>query len=54
MKTHYLFDFDGVPVDSMHVWAGMQTVGVYDASSADFADRMKAVADRYITDFSEM
>ena len=34
--------------------AGMQTVAVYDDSSADFADRMKAVADRYITDFNEI
>lgn len=34
--------------------AGMPTVAVYDPSSADYADRMKAVADRYITDFSEI
>lgn len=34
--------------------AGMPTVAVYDSSSAEFADRMKATADRYISDFSEI
>lgn len=34
--------------------AGMPTAAVYDASSADFSEQMKAAADRYITDFSEI
>ena len=34
--------------------AGMQTVAVYDQSSEDMVDQMKAVADRYIYSFAEL
>jgi HAD superfamily hydrolase (TIGR01509 family) len=34
--------------------AGMISVGIFDESSADFADEMKRVSDRYIMDFSEL
>lgn len=34
--------------------AGMQVCGVYDASSAEFVEEIKAVADRYIYDFTEL
>lgn len=34
--------------------AGMQTVGVFDAYAAHERDNIRAIADRYITDFSEL
>ncbi len=34
--------------------AGMATVGVYDSTGEDFAEQMKATADRYILTFNEM
>lgn len=34
--------------------AGTATIGVYDASSAEYEQEIKAVADRYIYDFSEI
>ena len=49
-----VFFDDNFPAICTAAKAGMQTVGVYDASSADFSEQMKAVADRYITDFSEI
>ena len=34
--------------------AGMRVFGVYDASSADYADDIKAITERYIFDFKEL
>ncbi|MBE6933643.1 MAG: HAD family phosphatase [Ruminococcaceae bacterium] len=34
--------------------AGMQAIGVYDASSEDFAEEMKAAADRYVYSFAQL
>lgn len=34
--------------------AGLKTIAVYDATSADFEARLRAVSDRYIKDFSEI
>ena len=34
--------------------AGLRTVGVFDASSADCADEIKATADGYILSFGEL
>ena len=33
--------------------AGMTTVGVYDASSDDYADRIRSIVDRYLVDYGE-
>lgn len=49
-----LFFDDNFVAVSTAATAGMQTVAVYDASSAEYAADMKKVADRYITDFSEI
>ena len=34
--------------------AGMETVGVYDATSSDYVDEIKSVTDRYICTFDEI
>ncbi|MBQ8230136.1 MAG: HAD family phosphatase [Clostridia bacterium] len=34
--------------------AGMKAYGIYDASSAEYEDEMKAVSDRYIKNFSQL
>ena len=34
--------------------AGMRVCGVYDASSAEYADKMKRICDAYIEDFSQI
>lgn len=34
--------------------AGMKSYGIYDASSAEYEDEMKAASDRYIKNFSEL
>ena len=49
-----VFFDDNYPAIKTAAAAGMPTVGVYDVSSADFVEQMKAVADRYITDFAEI
>ena len=33
--------------------AGMTTVGVYDASSDDYADQIRSIVDRYLVDYAE-
>ncbi len=49
-----LFLDDNYNADKTAKEAGMQVCGVYDASSAEYTDEIKAVADYYITDFSEL
>lgn len=49
-----LFLDDNLDADITAKAAGMQVCGVYDASAADYADRIRAVADYYITDFAEL
>ena len=45
---------DNVGAVSVAKEAGMISVGIFDPSSADFADEMKRVSDRYIMNFSEL
>ena len=47
MKT-YLFDFDGTLVDSMPVY------GVFDETSAEYSQEIRAVTDKYVTNFIEL
>ncbi len=49
-----LFLDDNYNADKTAKEAGMRVCGVYDASSAEYTDDIKAVADYYITDFSEL
>lgn len=49
-----LFLDDNINADKTAKEAGMQVCGVYDDSSADMVEEMKAVCDRYIFDFSEL
>ena len=49
-----LFLDDNLNADKTAKEAGMKVCGVYDASSAEYAEEMKAVCDGYITDFSEL
>ena len=49
-----LFLDDNLNADITAKKAGMQVCGVYDDSSKDFVEEMKAVCDRYIYDFSEL
>ncbi len=42
---------DNLDADTTAKTAGMRVCGVYDASSAEYVDKMKAVVDRYIYDF---
>ena len=38
-----------------HIWVRILSVyGVFDESSRDFADDIRGICDRYITDFSEL
>ena len=45
---------DNLNADKTAKTAGMKVCGVYDASSEDYIEEIKAVADRYIYDFSEL
>lgn len=49
-----LFLDDNLNADMTAKAAGMKVCGVYDASSAEYADEMKAAADYYIRDFTEL
>lgn len=49
-----LFLDDNYNADKTAKSAGMKVCGVYDDSSAEYTEDIKAVADHYITDFSEL
>lgn len=49
-----LFLDDNYNADKTAKTAGMKVCGVYDASSAEYTDEIKAVADYYIDDFAEL
>ena len=49
-----LFLDDNLNADLTAKQAGMTVCGVYDASSAEYADQMKEQTDFYITDFSQL
>ena len=49
-----LFLDDNLNADKTAKAAGMQVCGVYDESSKDYVEEMKAETDRYIYDFSEL
>jgi beta-phosphoglucomutase-like phosphatase (HAD superfamily) len=45
--------------DNLHVLqtakgAGMRTIGVFDETSAETELQMRAISDKYITDFAEL
>ena len=45
--------------DNLHVLktakkVGMATVGVYDESSKDVMEEMRAIADKYVVDFADL
>lgn len=45
---------DNLNADATAKEAGMLVCGVYDESSSEYVDQMKALCDRYIYDFSEL
>jgi HAD superfamily hydrolase (TIGR01509 family) len=49
-----IFLDDNLGADKTAKSAGMKVYGVYDLSSAEYADEMKAICDRYIMDFKEL
>ena len=49
-----LFLDDNLNADKTALKAGMKVCGVYDDSSADYTDEMKAITDFYIYDFKEL
>ncbi len=49
-----IFLDDNLDADTTAKSAGTIVYGVYDPSSSEFADKIKAVADRYIVDFIEL
>lgn len=49
-----IFLDDNLNADKTAKTAGMTVYGVYDDSSAEYVDEMKAVCDRYIYDLSEL
>lgn len=49
-----LFLDDNTNADKTAKLAGMQVCGVYDDSSAEYVEEMKALCDRYIYDFKEL
>lgn len=49
-----LFLDDNYNADKTAKTAGMKVCGVFDESSAEYADEIKAVADYYIDDFAEL
>lgn len=53
VEAIWFFD-DNLNADKTAKTAGMKVCGVYDDSSKDYTDEIKAVADYYIYDFSEL
>ena len=49
-----LFLDDNLNADMTAKASGMKVCGVYDESSKDYVNEMKAVTDYYIYDFSEL
>ena len=49
-----LFLDDNINADKVAKVAGMQVCGVYDDSSKDMVEQMKAATDCYIFDFQEL
>lgn len=49
-----LFLDDNLNADKTAIAAEMKVCGVYDASSAEYSDEIKAIAHYYINDFSEL
>ncbi len=49
-----IFIDDNLGADKTAKTAGMTVYGVYDDSSAEYSEDMKALCDRYIKDFSEL
>ena len=49
-----LFLDDNLNADKTAKDAGMKVCGVYDESSKDYMDEIKAIADYYIYDFAEL
>lgn len=49
-----IFLDDNYHADLTAVRAGMRVFGVYDRSSADYTEEIKAITERYIYDFSEL
>ena len=49
-----LFLDDNYNADKTALSAGMKVCGVYDTSSQDYRDEIKAICDYYVTDFSEL
>lgn len=49
-----LFLDDNYNADKTAASAGMKVCGVYDASSSEYEDEIRAVADHYIKDFGEL
>ena len=49
-----LFLDDNLNADQTAKTAGMQVCGVYDDSSKDYVEEIKAVTDYYIYDFAEL
>ncbi len=49
-----IFLDDNYNADKTAKSAGMQVFGVYDASSAEYTEQIKAVCDRYIQSFTEL
>lgn len=49
-----LFLDDNYNADRTAVMAGMKVCGVYDASSEEYAEEIKAVSEHYIRDFAEL
>ncbi|MBR2042863.1 MAG: HAD family phosphatase [Clostridia bacterium] len=45
---------DNLGADTTAKTAGMKVCGVYDATSSDYANEIKAISDYYIYDFSEL
>ena len=52
--SEVIFLDDNFNADKTAKEAGMQVIGVYDDSSAEYVDEMKAVCDFYIYDFKEL
>ena len=49
-----IFLDDNLNADKTAKTAGMIVYGVYDPSSKDFVEEMKAITDKYIYDFKEL
>ena len=49
-----VFFDDNIGAVKTAAYAGMRTVGVYDATGEDFADELRAAADYYVTNLGEL